>query len=75
VNARVEPVVSLDIDIVMALHDIETVLKAADGRQWAAKLPSSLKERLEKEWESGNFQGHRGHEAMGCHLSRAAKQI
>jgi hypothetical protein len=34
VNAYVEPVVSLDIDIVVAVHDIETVIKAAGGRQW-----------------------------------------
>jgi hypothetical protein len=34
VNAYVEPVVSLDIDIVVAVHDIETVMKAADNQRW-----------------------------------------
>jgi hypothetical protein len=34
VNAYVEPVASLDIDIVLAAHDVATVVKAAKERGW-----------------------------------------
>jgi hypothetical protein len=34
VNAYVEPVVSLDVDIVLGAHDVATVLKAAKERGW-----------------------------------------
>jgi hypothetical protein len=34
VSAYVEPVVSLDIDVVVAVHDIETIANAAKSQQW-----------------------------------------
>ena len=34
VNAYVEPVASLDVDIVLAAHDVASVVKAAKGRGW-----------------------------------------
>jgi hypothetical protein len=34
VNAYVEPVVSLDVDIVLATHDVATVVESAKGRGW-----------------------------------------
>lgn len=34
INAYVEPVVSLDIDVVVAVQDIETIAGAATSKQW-----------------------------------------
>jgi len=34
VNAYVEPVVSLDIDVVVAVHDIEIIANTAKSQQW-----------------------------------------